>query len=244
MRHVTTVLSIVAAFAFFAATLAPPVAAQHEGHHGHGGDDEHEMREGMMGPGMQGMQQMHRMHQQMMQNPVQRSAMMTFMLPAFGDKLELSDEQMEELEQLRDRAMTQRGEHQERMMERREQLDGLFENGQPAPGEVRQHLMEMAELRADQQASMYAISQRMHEEVLTDEQRQMLADLSPRERMHHMMENMPMRDMMRSMRGAQSAMGGGMMRERQGPMMDGCPMMEEGGMEMHDDEDAENDDHH
>ena len=189
------------------------------------------MQGGMMGQGMmqnmpmmQGMmQRMQGMHQQMMQNPMHRSSMMTFMLPALADTLGLSDQQLDQINQLKRDAMAQRKEHKEQMKAHRNELMSLFEGDeQPPANVVRQHLTAMAELRAGQQAAMYETAQEMRQ-VLTDAQRQTLASLTMQQKMRQMMSRMPMMDMMQMMQ----SMQGGMMGQ---DMMQNMPMMQQGGM--------------
>ena len=180
------------------------------------------MMQGRMGQGM--MQMMQGMHQRMMQNPMHRARMMTFMLPILADTLGLSDRQVEQINQLKSEAMTQRREHREQMMARRNELMGLFEEDQePSAEAVRRHLTAMAEMRAGQQAAMYETAQRMRQ-VLTGEQRKRLDGLTPQQQMRRMMSQMPMMDMMQMMRSMHGGMmGGGMM---QGGMMQNMPMMQ------------------
>lgn len=190
------------------------------------------MMQGRVGQGM--MQMMEGMHQQMMQNPVHRASMMTFMLPVLADTLGLSEQQIEQVNQLKSEAMTQRQEHQEQMTGQREELINLFEGDQhPAPDAVRQRLTAMAEMRAGQQAAMYETAQQMRQ-VLSDEQLQTLGSLTHQQKMRQMMTQMPMMDMMKMMR----TMHGGMMGQgmMQGGVMQNMPMgkdgmMKQGGMQ-------------
>lgn len=179
------------------------------------------MQGGMMGQGM--MQMMQGMRQQMMQSPMHRASMMAFTLPALADTLGLSDQQLEQINQLKSEAMAQRQEHQQQMMTHRQQLMDLFQGDeQPSADAVRQHLTAMAELRANQQAAMYETAQEMRQ-VLTAEQRQMLARMTPQQQMRQMMSHMTMMDMMQMMQ----SMQGGMMGQ---DMMQNMPMMQQGGM--------------
>jgi hypothetical protein len=220
MRRFTATLAIFLMFAFFTAS---PAEAQHQQHHR---QQQGQKQQGMMGPGMmQGgmMPMMHRMHQQMMQNPMHRARMMTFMLPALADTLGLSDQQVEQINQLKSTAMAQHKEHQQQMMAQRQELIGLFEgDGQPSTEVVREHVTALAEMRANQQVALYEAAQQMHQE-LTDEQRQMLDGMTPQQQMHQMMANMPMMDMMQMMRTMHGGQMGGMM---QGRMMQNMPMMQ------------------
>lgn len=89
----------------------------------------------------------------------------------------------------------------------------------PSSDEMREHLMDLAEMRASQQVRLYETAQQMRE-VFTEEQRQTFEILSHDERMRLVMSNMPMMDMMQMMqsfRGGQ--MGGGMMQGSMGPDM-------------------------
>jgi hypothetical protein len=207
--------------------FALPAEAQRGQHHGQ--DD----RPGMMAradsmPGpmmgmMQGgmMRMMRGMHQRMMQNPMHRSRMMAFMLPALADTLGLSEQQRDQLQALKNEAMNQRQTHRQKMMADRKEFMALFEEGQPSSDQVRRHMMAMAEMRVDQRATLYEVAQQMRQ-VLTDEQRQMLDGLTPRQRMRQMMSHMPMMDMMQMMQSMHgSMMGGGMM---------GRGMMQQGNM--------------
>jgi len=247
MKRFTVVLSI-----FLSLGLLLPVSAdaQHRQHHGQQGQQSMMARPDSMPGGMMGMMQgdmmgqgmmqmMRGMHQQMMQNPMHRSHMTAFMLPALADTLGLSDQQVEQINQLKSEAMSRRSEHQEQMTAQREEFMSLFETeGQPSVEAVRQHLTAMAGTRADRQAAMYETSQQMRQ-VFTDEQRTTLDSLPPQQKMRQMMSQMPMMDMMQmmgSMGGGMGAcpMGGGMMNGMQGmPMMKGMhqQMMQQGGMQ-------------
>jgi len=232
MKRFTVVLSI-----FLSLGLLLPVSAdaQHRQHHGQQGQQSMMARPDSMPGGMMGMMQgdmmgqgmmqmMRGMHQKMMQNPMHRSHMTAFMLPALADTLGLSDQQVKQINQLKSEAMSQRNDHREQMMAQRQEFMSLFEEGaQPSADAVRQHVTAMAEMRANQQAAMYETAQQMRQ-VLTDEQRTMLDSLTPQQQMRQMMSQMPMMDMMQMMRSMHGGMmGGGMM---QGGMMQNMPMMQ------------------
>lgn len=72
--------------------------------------------------------------------------------------------------------------------------------------------MAMAELRADQRATLYETGHQMRQ-VLTDEQRQSLSGMSSHQRMHQMMAHMTVMDMMQMMR----VLHGGRMGSRMAP---------------------------
>lgn len=221
--------------------IALPAEAQHQKHHGQEeqtgemarsdtvpGTMQGRMGQPMMGQGMmQMMHGMHRqMHQRMMQNPMHRSAMTAFLLPALADTLGLSGEQTSQIETLKSELVSHLRASREQMATRRQELKSLFEDeGRPAPDQVRQHLEEMASMRADRQARLFEAAERMRE-VLTEEQQERLEVLSTHDQMHLMMSNMPMMDMMQMMQATPGGqMGGGMMQGGMGPGM----------MEMHPD---------
>jgi Spy/CpxP family protein refolding chaperone len=214
MKRFTAALSIVLSALLLTAL---PAEAQHRHHRG---QQQPPNARGMMGPGMMQGGMMPRMHQQMMQNPMHRAHMMMFMLPAFADTLGLSEEQTAQINELKSQAMSQHKAHRQQMMTHRQELMGLFDSdAQPSTDAIREHVMAMAEMRANQQVARYETGQQMRE-VLTDEQRQMLDDMAPQQMMHQMMSNMTMMDMMqmmRSMHGGQTGgdmMQGGMMMRR------------------------------
>lgn len=230
MKRLTAVLSILLSFAFL--TTLPANAQQPQ--RGMMMRPDSMMRGPMQGQMMGGgmMQMMRGMHQQMMQNPMHRTSMMTFMLPALADTLGLSEEQTTQLNQLKSEAMAQRQEHQQQMNTHRQELMGLFDGDeQPATEAVREHVMAMAEMRANQQAALYETAQQMRN-VLTDAQRQMLDGMTPQQMMHQMMSNMPMMEMMQMMRSMHGGMmGNGMMGRGMMPMMQNMPMRQGGMMQ-------------
>ncbi|MGK7296159.1 MAG: hypothetical protein ACNS61_10105 [Candidatus Wenzhouxiangella sp. M2_3B_020] len=200
--------------------LALPARAQQPG------QQQMPMMDGM--PMMQ-MPMMQAMHQQMMQDPLHRTSMMAFMLPALADTLELTDQQRGQLVELKRTMMQERQQMMQEMQDWRQQMMALFEGaGQPEPAEVRRHLVERAEMQARQQADLYETAREM-QQVLTEEQRQMLMGMTMQQKMRQVMANMTMMDMMQMMR----AMHGGMMMGGMmgGGMMDGRPMMQPGMMQ-------------
>jgi hypothetical protein len=187
------------------------------------------MRGSMMGPMQSQMMagsmipMMRGTHRQMMQNPMHRTSMMAFMLPALADTLGLSDDQVAQLDQLQGGLMEQRQAHHQQIMTHRQELMGLFEGDeQPAAEAVREHLSAMAVLHANQQATVYETALQMRG-VLTAEQQEMLDGMTPQQQMRQMMSRMTMMDMMQMMRSIHGGtMGGGMMQNmpmRQGGMM-------------------------
>lgn len=229
MKRFTAVLSIILSALLLTAL---PAEAQHRPHHGQqqGQNPQGTRGQSMMQGGM--MPMMHRMHQQMMQNPMHRARMMTFMLPALADTLGLSEEQAAQINQFNSEAMSQHKAHQRQMMTHRKELMSRFEgDAQPSAEVVREHVMAMAEMRANQHVALYETAQQMRE-VLTDDQRQMLDNMTPQQHMHQMMSNMPMMEMMQMMRSMHgSMMGNGMMGRGMMPMMQNMPMRQGGMMQ-------------
>jgi len=228
MKRFIAVLSIILPFVLLTAV---PAEAQHQQHHRQQGQqgqqgmmaDPDSMQGGMMGQGMMQrgmMPMMLRMHQQMMQNPMHRARMMTFMLPALADTLGLSEEQTTQINQFKSEAMAQHKEHQQQMMTQRQELMSRFEDdAQPSTDAVREHMIAMAEMRANQQVTLYEAAQQMRR-VLTDDQRQMLDDMTPQQHMRQMMANMTMMDMMQMMRAMRGGQMDNMMQGRRNmPMM-------------------------
>lgn len=239
MKRLIPVLSIALTFAF----LVPfSVTAQHHGQRDQGMMNRSDsMPGGMMGQGMMQhmpmMQRMHVMHRRMMENPMHRAQMMTFMLPALADTLGLSDQQVEQIDRLKSEALAQRRDHRQQRTAQRKKLMGLFEGEeQPSTDAVRQRLTAMAEMCVNQQVAMYETAQQMRQ-VLTAEQRETLAGMSMQQRMRQMMANMPMMDMMQMMQSmCGGMMGKGMMpggRMQNTPMMRGMHqrMMQQDGVQ-------------
>ncbi len=173
----------------------------------------------MMGPGMR--QRMRGMHRRMMQRPLHRMSMATFLLPALADTLQLSSEQAGQLEGMKKDMMARLKEHRQQMQSSRSEFQALFdETDRPDAETVREHLETMAGLRAERRALVYETGQSMHE-VLTPEQRDAFDALTPRQQMRALMTRLTMADMMqmrRVMHGPRRGRGwrgAGMMRRGQ-----------------------------
>lgn len=217
--------------------LVGPVQAQ-QPHHGHrmhadtsnGGQMERPMMHSdrMHGtsmmqdmPMMRNMSMMQSMHQRMMQSPMHRAGMTAFMLPALADTLDLSSDQVNHLQEHRSALLEQRQTHRRDLQKAQQDLQALFDEGQPDPAAVRTHLHALADLHADQRAALYETAHAMRT-VLTDAQRQQLDDMTPQQHMHQMMTRMSMHEamqMMRAMHGACMMNGMGMM-NRMGMMQE------------------------
>ncbi|WP_457651432.1 Spy/CpxP family protein refolding chaperone [Rhodocaloribacter sp.] len=187
------------------------------------------MQGGMMGGGMmQGMMHMHmNMMQQMMSNPLKRSSLTIYVLPTMKDLLDLSDEQVSSMKDAARAYESRVAELKEMAAKTGEQLKSALTAENPDPDRVKSLLRENATLHADLKALGFETARKM-EALLTPEQRQKLAELTPMQMHHHMMANMTMMEMMKAMGGMMDGgmmgggmMGGGMMR---GGMMDGGMM--------------------
>ena len=186
------------------------------------------MGQGMMMHRMMGMRGgMQGMHQQMMQNPLHRTTMMIYALPALADTLGLSDEQRKQLQQQKEQFLSQRQARRQEMQAQRKELMALFEGtAQPETSAVREQLQALATLRAEHQAARYEAAVQMRN-VLTDAQRQTLDEIEPRALHRQLMANMTvmeMMQMMRAMHGGRMGMGGAGMMQGMRPMMQHGPM--------------------
>lgn len=178
----------------------------------------------MVMPPMMGVMQP--MYQQMMQNPMFRTGMMVYVLPALADTLGLSFEQRQQLQQLQQQFAAQQQERQQEMQEQQQQLMALFEgDAQPDSAALREQLQALADLRAQHQAARYETAMQMRN-VLTEAQRQMVEQMDQRALHRHMMANMTVMDMMQMMR----AMRGGMVGMGGAGRMQAMPMRYDGPM--------------
>lgn len=207
MKPLSAALSILLTFAVFS---APALAQQpRPGMMAPSDSMSRPMMGQMQGDRMQGgmMQMMQGMRSQMMQHPMHRSSMMTFMLPALADTLGLSEDQRSQLQQRKNDVLEQQRQLQQEMSNERTEFRTLFEEGeQPSSDSVREHLTTMAEMQVSARAMMYEAAQEMRE-ILTEEQRQMLDEMPAEQQMRHMMATMPMTEMMQMMQTMRGTMG-------------------------------------
>lgn len=166
------------------------------------------MQGGMMQGDMMGMMRQHmQMMDQMMKDPLRRSAMLVHMLPTMQEPLALSDDQVARMQQSARQFGEQKEAHQKQMMQTKEQLQELLATGDAAPDRVRALLEETASHHAQMQALAYETASQM-KGVLSAEQRTKLSEMKPMQMHHHMMANMTMMEMMQAMHG--DMMPGGM----------------------------------
>lgn len=138
------------------------------------------------------------MMQQMMEDPLHRSAMMTHALPAMREHLGLSDEQVQSLEQIQTEAMSEARRHVEMTTDPQGQLAATLTAEQPDEREIDELTREIATHRAQAQAALIRGHIRMRE-ALSDDQRIMLDQMDPEQVHSHMMQSAPMHEMMMSM---------------------------------------------
>jgi len=146
------------------------------------------------------------------------------------DLLELSDEQVSRMKDLAKAYESKAAELKEMAAKTGENLKSALAAENADPAEVKALLRENATLQADMKALAFETARKM-EEVLTPEQRQKLAELTPMQMHHHMMANMTMMEMMKAMGGGMMGggmMGGGMMQG--GMMQGGMKSKHQGGM--------------
>ena len=162
----------------------------------------------MMQGDMMGIMRQHmQMMDQMMKDPLRRSAMLVHMLPTMQEPLALSDDQVARMQQSAWQFDEQKEAHQKQMMQAKKQLQELFATGDAAPDRVRALLEETASHHAQMQALAYETASQM-KGGLSAEQRTKLSEMKPMQMHHHMMANMTMMEMMQAMHG--DMMPGGM----------------------------------
>ncbi|ARA92150.1 hypothetical protein AWN76_002490 [Rhodothermaceae bacterium RA] len=197
-----------------------PAVAQHQIHHPDRSAPEEaggtRVMIDMMHSPMTGMMRHHmQMMQQMMQDPLRRSAMLVHVLPSLQEPLVLSDEQAAQLRQHAQQFKEQKKAHQQQMKQAKAQLQELMASGDAAPERVRAQLEEAARHHAQMQALAYETAEQM-KGVLTAEQQATLTKMKPMQLHHHMMMNMTMMEMMQALQ----------------PGMMSCGMMQGGMTEM------------
>jgi Spy/CpxP family protein refolding chaperone len=167
----------------------------------------------------------------MMQQPMHRAAMLVHILPTMQEPLNLDEGQVDRLKSLHQNLMASHADFAERVRDAQSALNDLLAEEDPDASRVESLLKSAAETRAEMQASMIAASLKM-KDVLSTEQRAILAEMKPADMHRHMMQNMSMMEMMQMMQMMQmmNGMRGGMMTNG---MMDGAMMnqnMRQGGM--------------
>lgn len=158
---------------------------------------------GDMMPGM--MQQHMQTMEQMMKDPLQRSAVLVHVLPAMQEPLALSDDQVNRLEQIAQRFGEQKHAGQEKMKQANDRLREILASGDAAPDEVRALLEVLASHHAQMQALAYETASTM-KGLLSPDQQTDLAEMKPMQLHHHIMVNMTMMQMMQMMQAMRSEM--------------------------------------
>lgn len=166
------------------------------------------MRGGMMQGGM-----MRMMMQRMTSDPVQRSVMQVYVLPALGDSLGLSADQAERLEAAKNQFAEQRQEIQKKLRAQEQQLGETMKGEQPDLSRAEALLTGRAALEADAQMAALRAAAEMTG-ALSGNQREKLAALKPMQMHRAMMAGLSMKDMMQMMSAMEMScpmMNGGMM---------------------------------
>lgn len=147
------------------------------------GEQQSMMQQGMKKGGMmkQGMMQggmmqggMGSMHHGMMGGsmPMQSSMIMVNMLPEMDEQLSLSQEQTDQLIDMRSEFKKQQVDHQADMTKQNKKLQRIIDEGAPAE-EVREQMQACSDIMIDMHSAAYETEQEM-KAVLTDEQQEEL----------------------------------------------------------------------
>ena len=140
-----------------------------------------DMNEEMMSEGqMRGRGMMMPMHGNMMQNmPMHKHMMMIKMLPGMQDKLSLSNDQVNELIDMKATFEKEQADFKAEMSRQHMQLKNLMKDDAPAE-EVEAQLKKCADARVEMHLATYKTAQKM-KEVLDDEQREKACNLMDRD---------------------------------------------------------------
>ena len=149
--------------------------------------------QGDMQGGMMGM-----MMRRMASDPVRRSVMQVYTLPALQDALSLGEDQVASLKETKQQFTEQRAQIQEDLTAKKKQLRETLRADRPNLEQVETLLTERAALEVDaQMASVEAATQMTG--VLSTVQREKLAGLKPMQMHRAMMKSISMADMMHLM---------------------------------------------
>ncbi len=191
MTHLNKALSLVFVAAFLGVMVAPPAALGQHGKHAENHDTR--QREGHAeGPAAEP----HRGQKGRSAPSLRHTAMKALVLPALADTLGLSADQERRLEDARGSFLSEQAARKERLHSQKKALHELMRGeDRPEPAAVQERLTALAEKRAALKAAPYEVAMEMRE-VLTDEQRNWLDELSPRARHHEVMVHMTMKEHM------------------------------------------------
>ncbi|MFO8001592.1 MAG: Spy/CpxP family protein refolding chaperone [Marinilabilia sp.] len=134
------------------------------------------MNEGMMSEGRMGGQGGMMMQNMMMQNmPMRKHMMMIKMLPNMQDKLSLTNDQVNELIDMKASFEKEQADFKAEMSRKHMKLNDLLKDEAPA-GEVESQLKQCADSRVEMHVAAYKTAQQM-KEVLDEEQRKEVGKL-------------------------------------------------------------------
>ncbi len=192
------------------------------------------MQGGMMGGsgmmmgmgGMMGMQRMKQHMNMMMQNPMHRATVLVFTLPYLEEELGLTEEQVKQLKSLKKTFIQERKKTREAIKGLQQTLMEKMQDPNASLDDIRATMEAKANMKVNMHMLALETARKM-KQVLTEEQRKKLKNLTPKQWMHAMMHHMPMMEMMQMMNMHQGMMMG------MGGMMQGEGMMGgSGGMMM------------
>lgn len=141
-------------------------------------------------------------------NPLRRADMLVFVVPSLADTLNLTDQQVQQLDQLRSEFATSRAQTEQEIEDQQLALVEQLRGTNPPASELEGELQRIAELSVETQLSGYRTLQDMLD-LLSPEQQQTVASLSPMAMQDLMMRNMTImeaRQMMEALQGDPAAM--------------------------------------
>ncbi|MFP4159318.1 MAG: Spy/CpxP family protein refolding chaperone [Desulfobacterales bacterium] len=164
-------IALIAAGVFFLACITVNAQAG-EQEDMQSGQQQSMMQQGMMKQGMMhggGMGSMHGIKGSM---PMQSSMTMVNLLPEMDEQLSLSEDQLEQLINLRSDFKKQQVDYQADMTKQNKKLQGMIDDG-VSTDEVRKQMKACSDIRIDMHSAAYETEQEM-KAVLTDEQQEEL----------------------------------------------------------------------
>jgi hypothetical protein len=143
----------------------------------------------------------------LMHNPFNRSVFDIYVLPTMQKKLDLSSSQVTQLQQMKDQYLKQEHDHWKQIADKESSLRKLFEAGSPKTDQVKSVVMNIANLRAEQQLASYDTAVHMRG-VLNQEQLTKLHALKTNELGNYAMNHLTLMDAAQMARLMRSSMAG------------------------------------
>lgn len=164
------------------------------------------------------------------ESPLRHATMQALVLPALADTLGLSADQTRRLEELRDSLLAKQKARREKLHDQKKKVHRLFqESDMPDLEAVRPEIKFLSATREQLKLAPYMTATDMRE-LLTEEQRDRLSELSRQARHHAVMANMTMQEHMRvkqALRGKQHG-GNHHASGNRTSHMKNCPMRHDG----------------